>query len=111
MIVFISETAMKLLQEQEIIEILMDGTFKILPRHLKLSQLYIISFIYKGRSYPFCFVFMEKRDSASYDCLFTNLKKLWADDVASKVRKCMSDYEQAIRKSIKTHFPNARISG
>lgn len=81
------------------------------PRHLPFSQLYILSFMYEERAYPFGFVFMEKRDSASYDCLFTNLKSLWAVDVSSKVVRCMSDYERAIRKILRAHFPNARISG
>lgn len=92
------------------LEILMDGTFKILPRHMKFSQLYIISFIFKGRSYPFAFALMEKRDTDSYDCLFTNLKSL-LNDFALKVDKIMTDYEKAVRKSAKKQFPNARISG
>lgn len=110
MIVFISETSLKMMQELNLIEILMDGTFKILPRHMKFAQLYIMSFIFKGRAYPFAFAFMEKRDTDSYDCLFTNLKSL-LKDFALKVDKIMTDYEKAVRKSAKKQFPNARISG
>lgn len=107
MIVFISETGLKHLMKEDVyIELLMDGTFKILPRHIKFAQLYIMSFIYRDRSYPFAFVFMEKRDSASYDILFTKFKSYFSFDIASKVVKCMADYERAVRKALKKHFPS-----
>lgn len=111
MIVYLSESAMEVLQTMDMIEIMMDGTFRILPSHMKFSQLYIMSFVYKGRSYPFGFIFMEKRDTDSYDCLFSNLIKLWNVNVVSKVLKIMTDYEGAVRKSARKHFPNARVSG
>lgn len=114
MIAFISESAiafLKSLKEKVTIEILMDGTFKILPTHMKFSQLYIMSFIHEGRCYPFGYVFMEKRNSESYNCLFENLKELWGENVTCKVTKIMTDYEKAVRSSAKKHFPNARISG
>lgn len=111
MIVFLSESAMEELQKLDMIEIMMDGTFRILPRHMKFSQLYIMSFTYKERAYPFGFIFMEKRDTKSYDCLFSNLIRLWNVNVAFKVLKIMTDYERAVRNSVRKHFPNARISG
>jgi len=77
MIVFVSETGLKFLDEQPYVELMMDGTFKICPRHIKFAQLFIMSFTREGRSYPFAYVFMEKRDIVSYDLLFTNLKSLF----------------------------------
>lgn len=114
MVVFLSETGLQKLKEMSDdgdIEILMDGTFKILPRHLKFCQLYIMSFIFEERSYPFAFIFMEKRDFVAYDALFENLKTFLLPDTFMKVTKCMSDYEAAVRKALRKHFTNARISG
>lgn len=111
MIVFISETGQKFLEEQTNIELMMDGTFKLLPRLIKFAQFFIMSFILENRSYPFAFIFMEKRDAESYDLLFTKMKSLFIDDITTKVSKCMADYEKAVRKALKNHFPAARISG
>lgn len=111
MIVFLSQTATEIMQESEFIEILMDGTFKILPRHLDLVQLYIMSFISEERSYPFGFIFMEKRDSDSNDCLFENLRQLWGDKTSSNIVKILTDYEKAVRKSVRKNFPKPKLSG
>lgn len=111
MIVFVSETALEILKKMKLIEILMDGTFKILPRHIKFSQLYIINFMFEERCYPLAYVFMEKRDISSYDLLFAKLTTLITPEVAAKIFRCMTDYEAAVRNSMRKHFPNARISG
>lgn len=111
MVAFLSESAIRQIGAMSDIEMLMDGTFKVLPRHLKFCQLYIMSFIYEERSYPFAFVFMEKRDFTSYDALFENLKTYLSPETFLNVMKCMSDYESAVRKAMRKHFPNARISG
>lgn len=103
LIFFLSETAMSKLKITPSIEILMDG-MKFIPRHLKFTQLYIMSFMCKGRSYPFGYIFMEKRDCESYDCLFETLATLWGDVVMSNVVHIMTDYEKAVRKSIKKNI-------
>lgn len=67
--------------------------------------------MYQGRCYPFAFFFMEKRDAVAYDLLFEKLIEMMGPENAQKVTLCMSDYESAVRKMLKIHFPNARIVG
>lgn len=63
-IVFISESVLSKIKEMKIgIYMLMDGTFKVLPHHIKFHQLYIISLIYDGRCYPLAFSLMKKKHS------------------------------------------------
>lgn len=90
------------------VTLLMDGTFKAIPRHLKFCQLYIISAIIKGRCYPLAYILMERKDYSSYMHEFDKLKELIP---SINVVNCMSDYEAAIRKCIKKQFPESRISG
>lgn len=111
MIAFVSETGLEFLKTLEKIELLMDGTFKVLPRHIKFCQFYVISFMYEERNYPFAFIFMEKRDTEAYNTLFEKLIAMMTPECALNVIICMSDYEAAVRKMCKKHFPNARISG
>lgn len=44
--------------DEEKIQMLMDGTFKVLSRHIKFRQLYIISIIFDGR----CICFNADQD-------------------------------------------------
>lgn len=111
MVVFVSETGLECLKKLKMIEFLMDGTFKVLPRHIKFCQLYIISFAFEDQCYPFAFVFMEKRDTEAYDTLFENLISMMGQECADEVVICMSDYEAAVRKMVRKHFLNARLSG
>lgn len=111
MVAFISECGIQCLKELEVIELLMDGTFKVLPRHIQFCQLYIMSFMYEERCYPFAFVFMEKRNADAYDLLFQKLVEMITPECAAKVLICMSDYERAVRAMCRKHFPNARIGG
>lgn len=109
-IVFISKQALDTLNTLDNVTLLMDGTFKVLPRHFRrrFRQLYIISFLYKGRSYPLAYVLMQTKDYNSYDLIFGRLKLLFR---SVTVIGCMTDYEQATCKALMKHFPNARISG
>lgn len=109
-IVYISQTALETLNRLDNVTLLMDGTFKVLPRHFRrrFRQLYVISFIYKGRSYPLAYILMQAKDFKSYDLIFGRLKLLFP---SVTVIGCMTDYEQATRKALLKHFPNARISG
>lgn len=107
-IVFISQVVLDFINKQGKIILLMDGTFKVLPHHLKFRQLYIISIVFKGQSYPLGFIFTERKNFITYDLIFKKLKLLIPK---VNVTNVMSDYEAATRKALKKHFPNARISG
>lgn len=107
-IAFVSERTLGEVKKMEKVTLLMDGTFKALPLHMKFCQLYIISVIQKGRCYPLAFILMERRDYKSYMNVFHNLKQLIP---TMNVVTLMSDYEAATRKAAKIQFPNARLSG
>lgn len=107
-IAYISETVLKIVLTMSLIVLRMDGTFKILPRHIKFRQLFIISVIYRDKSYPLAYILMENRSCASYDRVFSKLKELIPSD---RVTEIMADYEAATRKEAKKHFPQARIVG
>lgn len=93
---------------KRVIHMLMDGTFKVLPRHIKFRQLYIISIIFEERCYPLAFILMQKNTYYSYNLIFRKLKLLFA---SCEISNFMTDYEAATRKALKRQFPNARISG
>lgn len=110
--VFISESVLNKIKEmqedEEKIQMLMDGTFKVLPRHIKFRQLYIISIIFDGRCYPLAFILMQTKTFLSYSLIFEKLKKLIP---LCEISNFMTDYEAATRKALRIHFPQARISG
>lgn len=84
-----------------------DGTFRALPKHMKFCQLYIISIIFRHRSYPLAYILMQKRNFRSYDTVFAQIKSL----LNVNVIEIMADYEAATRKAIRKHFPSARLAG
>lgn len=98
-VAFVSESVLQEVRKQRHLELLMDGTFKVLPHHIKFRQLYIINAVIEERSYPLAFILMERKDTASYELIFNNIKDL----ISSKFKtiKCMTDYEAATRKAIK----------
>lgn len=107
-VAFVSERTLNEVKKLDSVTLLMDGTFRSVPKHLKFRQLYIINVIIRNRCYPLSFILMEKKDFHSYEVVFSEIKKLIP---SANVVNCMSDYESATRKAIKKHFPSARISG
>lgn len=108
-VVFISESVLSKLKELKVnIHMLMDGTFKVLPRHIKFRQLYIISIMYEDRCYPLAFILMKKKTYYSYKVFFAKQKLLFP---SRDITNFMADYEAATRKALKSEFPRARISG
>lgn len=103
-----SERTLQAVLQEGNVTLLMDGTFKAIPRHLKFRQLYIINVIIRGKCFPLAYVLMERKDFKSYMTVFTELKKLLP---SMKVEECMSDYEAATRKAILEQFPGVRLSG
>lgn len=108
-IVFISQETLDLLITMDNVILLMDGTFKVLPRHFRrrFRQLYVINFIYKGRCYPLAYIIMQKKNFEAYDHIFNRLKLMIP---SVRISGCMTDYEPATRSALKKHFPEAAIS-
>lgn len=98
-VAFVSETTLQQVRKLKHLELLMDGTFKVLPCHIKFIQLYIINVVIEDRSYPLAYILMERRDTLSYEVVFNEMKTL----IASKFEtmSCMTDYEAATRKALK----------
>lgn len=107
-IVFISETVLKMVLLLSSMVIRMDGTFKMLPRHIEFRQLFIISVIFRDQSYPLAYILMEKKNFEAYDDVFTMLKEFIPSHLITEI---MADYESATRKAAKKHFPKARRVG
>lgn len=108
-IAFVSERTLQKVAKKEDVTLLMDGTYRSVPRHLKgLHQLYIINVLVRDRCFPLAYVLMERKDYRSYVKVFTELKKLVP---SMKVVKCVTDYECATRKAILEQFPGVRLTG
>lgn len=107
-IAYISETILKIVLLMSSIVLRMDGTFKVLPRHIKFRQLFIISVIYREKSYPLAYIFMEKRNYEAYDNVFSKLNEFIPSQLVSEI---MTDYEAATRKAALKHFPQAKLVG
>lgn len=108
-IVFISQETLDLLNTMDNVILLMDGTFKVLPRHFRrrFRQLYVINFIYKGRCYPLAYILMQTKNFQAYDLIINRLKLMIP---SVRISGCMTDYEPATRKALSKHFPEAIIS-
>lgn len=107
-VAFVSQRTLEEVKTMKEVTLLMDGTFRSVPRHLKFRQLYIINVIIRGRCYPLAYILMEKKDFKSYMTVFNELKIMLP---SMNVINCMTDYEAATRKAIKEQFPTSRISG
>lgn len=107
-VAFVSDGTLQRVSKETDVTLLMDGTFRAIPRHLKFRQLYIINVIIKGRCFPLAYILMERKDYDSYMTVLSELKKLLP---SMNVVQCMSDYECATRKAILQQFPGVRLSG
>lgn len=107
-VAFVSERTLNEVKDLKEVTLLMDGTFKAVPRHMNFRQLYIINVIIRNRCYPLAYILMEKKDFNSYKVVLSELKRMIP---AINVINCMTDYEAATRKAIKQVFPTSRISG
>lgn len=106
-IVYISESVLQTFNTLENGTMRGDGTFKVLPSHIKFRQLFIVSIEYRDRSYPLAYILMKKKNFRSYDMIFGHLKKL----ITVNITEFMADYELATRKAVTKHFPNAMLAG
>lgn len=105
---FVSERTLQEVSKRQEVTLLMDGTFKAVPKNMGFIQLYIINVIIRGRCFPLAYILMERKDFNSYMVVFDELKKLLP---SMNVVECMSDFEAATRKAILLQFPRARLSG
>ncbi len=105
---FVSDRTLQRVSKERDVTLLMDGTFRAVPRHMGFRQLYIINVIINGGCLPLAYILMERKDFLSYMTVFTELKKLIP---SMNVVECMSYYESATRKAILKQFPGVKLSG
>ncbi len=72
------------------------------------GQLLNILVVYKDFAIPVCHVLMSGKDEGLYDKILLNFKELVGD---FQPESAMSDFERAILNSLKTAFPNSRVTG
>ncbi len=106
-IAFVSETVLEKFNTLTDGKMRADGTFRALPKHMKFCQLFIVSVIFRDRSYPLAYILMEKKNFRSYSKVFSEIKAL----LKVNVEEIMADYEAATRKAIRKFFPKARLAG
>ncbi|KAG8233747.1 hypothetical protein J437_LFUL003817 [Ladona fulva] len=83
-----------------------DGTFKITPP--LFSQVYVILGEKHGGFHPMVYALLPSKSHATYDKLFGIIKGLQQGLQPAKI-SC--DFEITTFKSMRKHFPNARIQG
>lgn len=69
-VAFVSERTLQAVSKLKDVTLLMDGTFKAIPRHLKFVQLYIINVIIRDKCFPLAYVLMERKNFFSYMNVF-----------------------------------------
>ncbi|XP_073848252.1 uncharacterized protein [Musca autumnalis] len=86
---------------------LIDGTFSIVPSGC-FTQMLVIYIEYCDHIFPIFFVLTDKKSSQMYENLFKYIKENVFDINPAVVIK---DYEQGLRKALKTVFPNVKCIG
>lgn len=83
----------------------MDATFKIVPMGI-FKQLLILYAEFMGQIVPFCFVLMDRKTESAY----TDIFKYINDNIIDLNGKSfMTDYEKAMRNSLKKLFPRSNL--
>lgn len=95
----------RLLMSRRECVILGDGTFQYVP--LMYKQLYTFHLLVGNMSFPLLFVYSESRNKNMYMKLFEYMK----NELKIDLYKFMSDFEIAVRISVKHFYPNALIVG
>lgn len=85
--------------------ILVDGTFQIVPRKLPFSQVLIINVQYFSQVFPFAFVLMHDKSQESYAAIF----RFVHENVMPLECQCFtSDYELAMRNAFRALIRSAK---
>ena len=85
-----------------------DGTFKSAP--VIYYQLFIIHGFLFGFMFPCCYILVKNKDYNCYKKVFENLKE-HSGMYELKPKRITCDFELALIKSLRFHFPNADIKG
>lgn len=84
-----------------------DGTFRVRPNG-QFDQLLLMHWEHRGQSWPFLYVLMYKRSTAAYIALWRYIE---AEVLELRPASIMSDFEVAIRSSIRSQYPDCLTTG
>ena len=86
--------------------IMMDGTFKTVPR--QFNQMYTIFCQFSGHALPGVFILMTRKTEELYRAVFNKIREL---NPLFSPQRVMSDYEAAPVNAIKSVFPEIESNG
>ena len=90
----------------------LDGTFRIAPRPLWKQVVIIHAQINEDTYIPVAFALLPDKTLQSYETMLTQLKiALSTNDLELSARYVMADFEDNIRKSVKSIFPDVEMCG
>lgn len=97
--IFTTQKNLQILCESE--EVYGDGTFDYAPKYF--TQLYTLHAYKNGYSLPLVFVYLPKKDEASYNKMWTTLKNLCIDLVGQPldIPVFVADFEKAAHNSVR----------
>nr|CAD7427877.1 unnamed protein product [Timema monikensis] len=105
-VVFMSPVLSDVLQSTSRIHV--DATFKVLPRQLQAKQLLTIHRIQNNKLFTCAYVIMTRKPIAGYSLVFEFVRNVLRGLNPSII---MTDYEESLRRSLRTAFPNATLIG
>lgn len=105
-LLFASPNLLHCLQNMK--EIFVDATFRVVPRNFRGGQLFTILADYQGTVIPILHVLMTGKKEGLYKAVFMKISMLvpqFSPEVA------MADFETAIKNGLKAVFPNVNVKG
>lgn len=108
LLVFISQRVLDVAKRSRTINIQSDATFKVLPGLNDAYQLFVVNLQVRREVFPIAYVIMERKTTAAYVKVFELIQNVLEE---TSVDLSMSDYETALRNSIRQIFPEAEIKG
>jgi hypothetical protein len=103
-LIFATDEQVDILQDTE--DLLVDGTFKVVPEIF--YQLFIIHGVFRDHVVPLIYALLRRKNAETYQYLITeilNIAPRWSP------RTIMLDFEQASMGAFQAAFPNALLSG
>ncbi|XP_060859240.1 uncharacterized protein LOC132936517 [Metopolophium dirhodum] len=106
--IFSCTTLLQLVMANNVDEVHVDATFKVVPSNTG-SQFLIIHCMIENYSIPIVYCLMECKTRNTYNCVFNFLKTHHLANLNPSI--VITDYETVLRDTLKFIFPAARITG
>ncbi|CAI6368186.1 unnamed protein product [Macrosiphum euphorbiae] len=106
--IFACTTLIQLVERNNVEEMHIDATFKIVPSNMGRQMLSIHCMI-GNHSIPIVYCLMEAKSRNAYNCVFDFLKLNLLANINPNI--IITDYETALRDTLAFYFPNSRAVG